>query len=181
MLLQFVSNIIASFAENSVYLRTRVTMILQLAIDQCHGSGFEELCRKQYCRADAAKNGPSMGSTEYAAFSCSDCSPGTMYDPHVCKQPILHSSSSSNQVTEWSNDQMTGWQDDRELRRRLTVWYISSYNVYLFYIQHSSTSKSIYQAVTHDLQLGQPGVNSPDLCLKSDEGLQLCRQSCLES
>ena len=107
-------------------LRFLLTLVLglQLAIDQCHGSGFAELCRKQYCRADAAKNGPSMGSTEYAAFSCSDCSPGTMYDPHVCKQPILHSSSSSNQVTEWSNDQMTGWQDDRKLRRRLTVWYI---------------------------------------------------------
>ena len=107
-------------------LRFLLTLVLglQLAIDQCHGSGLAELCRKQYCRADAAKNGPSMGSTEYAAFSCSDCSPGTMYDPHVCKQPILHSSSSSNQVTEWSNDQMTGWQDDRKLRRRLTVWYI---------------------------------------------------------
>ena len=92
MLLQFVSNIIASFAENSVYLRTRVTMILQLAIDQCNGSGFEELCRKQYCRADAAKNsncpaknGPSMGPSESTIFSCSDCSPGTMYHPYVCK------------------------------------------------------------------------------------------------
>ena len=65
---------------------------LQLAIDQCNASGFEELCRKQYCRADAAKNcnhhaknGPSMGSSESTRFSCSDCSPGTMYDPFVCK------------------------------------------------------------------------------------------------
>ena len=58
---------------------------LQLAIDQCNGSGFEELCRKQYCRADADKNGPSMSSSESATFSCSDCSPNTMYEPYVCK------------------------------------------------------------------------------------------------
>ena len=92
-------------------LRFLLTLVLglQLAIDQYHGSGFAELCRKQYCRADAAKNGPSIGSTEYAAFSCSDCSPGTMYDPHVYKQPILHSSSSSK----WLNDQMTKWPGDR--------------------------------------------------------------------
>ena len=104
MLLQFVSNIIASFAENSVYLRTRVLMLrflvilvlgLQLAIDLCNGCGFEELCRKQYCNncnTDAvkncncpAKNGSSMGPSESAAFSCSDCSPNTMYEPYVCK------------------------------------------------------------------------------------------------
>ena len=33
----------------------------------------------------------------------------------------------SDQVTEWPSDrvtEMTGWQDDRKLRRRLTVWYI---------------------------------------------------------
>ena len=58
---------------------------LQLAIDYCNGSGFEELCRKQYCRADADKNGPSMSSSESATFSCSDCSPNTMYEPYVCK------------------------------------------------------------------------------------------------
>ena len=68
---------------------------LQLAIDQCNGSGFEEICRKQYCNKSnteacktcncPAKNGPSMGPSESTTFSCSDCSPGTMYDPYVCK------------------------------------------------------------------------------------------------
>ena len=68
-------------------LRLLVILVLglQLAVDQCDGSGFEELCKKQYCNANA-KNGPSMGpSAESSAFSCSDCSPGTMYDPYVCK------------------------------------------------------------------------------------------------
>ena len=91
-------------SANLVYLRTRVLMLrfllilvlgLQLAIDQCHGSGFEEICRKQYCNncnTDLAKtcncparNGPSMDVSESATFSCSNCSPGTMYDPYVCK------------------------------------------------------------------------------------------------
>ena len=104
MLLQFVSNIIASFAENLVYLVTPVLMLrflvilvlgLQLAVDQCNGSGFEELCKKQYCNncnTDAAKNsncpaknGPSMGPSESTTFSCSDCRPNTMYEPYVCK------------------------------------------------------------------------------------------------
>ena len=67
---------------------------LHLAIDLCHGFGIEELCKQQYCNADAAKNcncpaencnGPSMGPSESTTFSCSDCSPGTMYLPYVCK------------------------------------------------------------------------------------------------
>ena len=65
---------------------------LYLSHDQCNGSGFEELCRKQYCRADAAKNsncptknGPSMSPSQSTTFSRSDCSPGTMYEPYVCK------------------------------------------------------------------------------------------------
>ena len=70
---------------------------LHLAIDLCHGFGIEELCKQQYCNADAAKNcncpakncpsknGPSMGPSESPTFSCGDCSPGTMYDPYVCK------------------------------------------------------------------------------------------------
>ena len=75
-------------------LRLLVILLLGLYLshDRCNGSGFEELCRKQYCRADAAKNpncparnGPSMSPSESTTFSCSDCSPGTMYDPYVCK------------------------------------------------------------------------------------------------
>ena len=68
---------------------------LQFAIDYCNGSGFEELCRKQYCNKSnteackncncPAKNGPSMGPSESVTFSCSDCSPNTMYEPYVCK------------------------------------------------------------------------------------------------
>ena len=65
---------------------------LQLIIDQCHGFGIEELCKQQYCNADAAKNcncpaknGRSMSPSESATFSCGDCSPGTMYYPYVCK------------------------------------------------------------------------------------------------
>ena len=27
-------------------------------------------------------------------------------------------------MTKWQSDQMTRWQDDKKLRRRLTVWYI---------------------------------------------------------
>ena len=93
-----VSNISASY---SVYLLTTVPMLrllvilllgLYLSHDQCNGSGFEELCRKQYCNADAAKNcncpaknGPSMSPSESTTFSCSDCSPNTMYEPYVCK------------------------------------------------------------------------------------------------
>ena len=49
----------------------RLLMILILGLP-CNGSGFEELCRKQYCNADAAqkcntgpvKYGPSMGLSE---------------------------------------------------------------------------------------------------------------------
>ena len=75
-------------------LRLLVILLLGLYLshDQCNGSGFEELCRKQYCRADAAKNpncparnGPSMSPSESTTFSCSDCSPNTMYEPYVCK------------------------------------------------------------------------------------------------
>ena len=68
---------------------------LQFAIDYCNGSGFEELCRKQYCNKSnteacrncncPARKGPSMSSSESRTFSCSDCSPGTMYEPYVCK------------------------------------------------------------------------------------------------
>ena len=78
-------------------LRLLVILLLGLYLshDQCNGSGFEELCRKQYCNKSnteackncncPAKNGPSMGPSESAAFSCSDCSPNTMYEPYVCK------------------------------------------------------------------------------------------------
>ena len=68
---------------------------LQFAIDYCNGSGFEELCRKQYCNKSnteacrnckcPTRNGPSMSPSESATFSCGDCSPGTMYLPYVCK------------------------------------------------------------------------------------------------
>ena len=71
-----------------------LVLVLYLASDQCHGfveEGLRELCRKlpntdpsKNCNCPA-KNGPSMGSSESTRFSCSDCSPGTMYDPFVCK------------------------------------------------------------------------------------------------
>ena len=66
---------------------------LYLSSDQCHGSGFEELCRKQYCNKSnteacrncncPARKGPSMGPSESATFSCSDCTPNTS-NVHVC-------------------------------------------------------------------------------------------------
>ena len=77
-----------------MHLLVMLVLGLQLTIDQCHGFGIEELCKQQYCNADAAKNcncpaknGPSMGSSDskYGTFSCGECSPGTMYDPYVCK------------------------------------------------------------------------------------------------
>ena len=80
-----------------VTMRFLVILVLglQLAIDQCRGSGFEELCRKQYCNKSnteacktcncPAKKCPSMGPSESATFSCGECSPNTMYDPYVCK------------------------------------------------------------------------------------------------
>ena len=71
-----------------VPMRLLVILVLglQLTIDQCHGFGIEELCKQQYCNADATKKkGPSMGPSKSATFSCGDCSPGTMYDPYVCK------------------------------------------------------------------------------------------------
>ena len=67
---------------------------LYLTTDQCHGfaeEGLRELCRElpntepnKNCNCPA-KNGPSMGPSEPTTFSCSNCSPGTMYDPYVCK------------------------------------------------------------------------------------------------
>ena len=76
----------------SVYLMTiRLIVILMLALyltsDQCHGfaeEGLRELCRK-LSNTDPAKNGSSTGPSESATFSCSDCSPNTMYEPYVCK------------------------------------------------------------------------------------------------
>ena len=71
-----------------------IVLGLYLSSDQWHGFGIEELCKQQYCNADAAKNcncpaencnGPFMGPSESKTFSCSDCSPGTMYYPYVCK------------------------------------------------------------------------------------------------
>ena len=82
------------FVKCHVPMRFLVILMLglQLAIDLCHGSGFEELCRKQYCNADPSKNCncpakkcPSMGPSESTTFSCGNCSPGTMYDPYVCQ------------------------------------------------------------------------------------------------
>ena len=71
-----------------------LVLVLYLASDQCHGfveEGLRELCRKlpntgpsKNCECPA-KKGPSMGPLESTTFSCSDCSPGTMYDPYVCK------------------------------------------------------------------------------------------------
>ena len=41
-----------------------------------------EACKNCNC---PARNGPSMGPSESAIFSCSECSPSTMYHPYVCK------------------------------------------------------------------------------------------------
>ena len=74
-----------------------LVLVLYLTSDQCHG--FTEdlvVCKRELCRElpntdpcenckCPAKNCPSMGPTDSVAFSCSDCSPGTMYDPYVCK------------------------------------------------------------------------------------------------
>ena len=77
-------------------LRLLVTLVLGLNLfsDQCHGFAEEalrELCRKlpntdpsKNCECPAKKC-PSMGPSESTTFSCSDCSPGTMYHPYVCK------------------------------------------------------------------------------------------------
>ena len=71
-----------------------LVLVVHLASDQCHGfveEGLRELCRKlpntdpsKNCDCPAKKC-PSMGPSESTTFSCSDCSPGTMYDPYVCK------------------------------------------------------------------------------------------------
>ena len=71
-----------------------LVLVLYLASDQCHGfveEGLRELCRK-LPNTDPSKNSncpakkcPSMGPTESTTFSCGDCSPGTMYEPYVCK------------------------------------------------------------------------------------------------
>ena len=77
-------------------MRILVTLVLglHLSSDQCHGfaeEGLRELCKKlpntdpsKNCNCPA-RNGPSMGPSESTTFSCSDCSPNTMYEPYVCK------------------------------------------------------------------------------------------------
>ena len=78
-------------------LRLLVILLLGLYLshDQCNGSGFEELCRKQYCNKSnteacrncncPARKGPSMSPSESTTFACSDCRPNTMYEPYACK------------------------------------------------------------------------------------------------
>ena len=99
---QFVSNIIASFPNQSVYLlagvpmlRFLVTLVLGLYLfsDQCYGfaeEGLRELCRKlpkngttKKCNCPA-KNGPSIGPSESSTFSCGHCL-GMTKASYVCK------------------------------------------------------------------------------------------------
>ena len=97
--ISFCSSLLFNYLMTPAFMRFLVILVLVLYLtsDQCHGFTEDlvvckrELCRKlpntdpcENCKCPA-KNGPSMGPSESTTFSCSDCSPGTMYDPYVCK------------------------------------------------------------------------------------------------
>ena len=97
--ISFFSSLLFNYLMTPAFMRFLV-LVLYIISDQCHGFSEAivlcpcspwEVCRKlpntdrcENCNCPA-KNGPSMGPSESTAFSCGDCSPGTMYDPYVCK------------------------------------------------------------------------------------------------